>query len=240
MRGRFELRKSILKHLSYANIASTLALVFAMAGGAIAANHYLINSTRQINPVVLKKLKGASGKPGARGATGATGAAGSPGREGPAGKAGDTGSSDGYESFTKRVGDIPNGGLTVLGNLSVPAGSYLVSAKMWGGKQRLGTGASHLRTVEQRDRRQRLQPCDCRADRSDAVQRAGDAVAATSCNAENGRRLVDRVRHESRGSRSRRLEHAGGLRRFAVGSAGEVAGDGGSDSMPSSCSAAAL
>jgi hypothetical protein len=41
---------SIRKHLSYANIVATLALVFAMGGSAIAAKHYLINSTRQINP----------------------------------------------------------------------------------------------------------------------------------------------------------------------------------------------
>ena len=36
--------------LTYANVAATLALVFSMTGGALAAKHYLINSTRQINP----------------------------------------------------------------------------------------------------------------------------------------------------------------------------------------------
>ena len=58
------------RHLNYANVIATLALVFAMSGGALAANHYLINSTKQINPKVLKKLKGNSqGKTGATGRT---------------------------------------------------------------------------------------------------------------------------------------------------------------------------
>ncbi len=33
------------RRLSYANVTATLALVFAMSGGAMAANHYLITST---------------------------------------------------------------------------------------------------------------------------------------------------------------------------------------------------
>jgi hypothetical protein len=53
-----------------------LALVLAMSGGALAASHYLINSTRQISPKVLTKLKGNTGQLGATGATGAAGAAG--------------------------------------------------------------------------------------------------------------------------------------------------------------------
>ena len=50
------------KRLSYANVTATLALVFAMSGGAMAANSYLINSTKQINPKVLKKLTGNAGQ----------------------------------------------------------------------------------------------------------------------------------------------------------------------------------
>jgi|CZKG01.1.fsa_nt_gi hypothetical protein len=46
---------------SYANVTATLALLFAMSGGALAANHYLISSTKQINPSVLMKLKGSTG-----------------------------------------------------------------------------------------------------------------------------------------------------------------------------------
>ena len=39
---------SIRKHLSYANVVATFALVFAMGGSAIATKHYLITSTKQI------------------------------------------------------------------------------------------------------------------------------------------------------------------------------------------------
>src|SRR3984893_10784001 len=82
---------SLRKHFGYANVVATLALVFAMSGGALAANHYLINSTKQINPKVLKKLKGNAGKTGATGATGAQGKEGPTGKEGAAGKEGATG-----------------------------------------------------------------------------------------------------------------------------------------------------
>jgi hypothetical protein len=63
-------------HLSYANVVATLALVFAMSGGALAAHHYLITSTKQISPKVLRKLKGNRGPKGADGATGNEGAKG--------------------------------------------------------------------------------------------------------------------------------------------------------------------
>src|SRR5437879_2507290 len=74
--------------ISYANVAATLALVFSMSGGALAAKHYLVNSTNQISPKVLKKLKGKTGKTGATGAIGATGATGTTGKEGLPGKEG--------------------------------------------------------------------------------------------------------------------------------------------------------
>jgi hypothetical protein len=44
------------KHLTYANVAATLALVFAMSGGALAAKHYLVTKTSQISPKVLKSF----------------------------------------------------------------------------------------------------------------------------------------------------------------------------------------
>jgi len=82
---------SLRRHLNYANVVATLALVFAMSGGALAASHYLINSTKQINPKVLKKLKGNAGKTGPTGPQGANGAAGGtgpPGSKGATGAAG--------------------------------------------------------------------------------------------------------------------------------------------------------
>lgn len=77
---------TIRKHFGYTNIAVTLALVFAMTGGAYAASKYLITSTKQISPKVLKAL---AGKPGPKGSAGAVGAA------GPAGARGETGAPGG-------------------------------------------------------------------------------------------------------------------------------------------------
>src|SRR2546423_15696216 len=88
-------RKSSLRwlrgRLNYANVAATLALFFAMTGGALAARHYLINSTKQINPKVLKKLRGRTGRTGATGKEGAVGKEGAPGKEGAQGKEGPQG-----------------------------------------------------------------------------------------------------------------------------------------------------
>lgn len=84
--------------LTYANVAATIALLLSMSGGALAATHYLINSTRQINPRVLKELRGARGARGARGETGATGATGAAGPLGPVGSTGATGSPGGKGS----------------------------------------------------------------------------------------------------------------------------------------------
>jgi hypothetical protein len=94
------------KRLSYANVTATLALVFAMSGGAMAANSYLINSTKQINPKVLKKLKGNAGKAGANGASGANGANGAVGATGPQGAGGKEGSpgKEGKEGSTGKEG----------------------------------------------------------------------------------------------------------------------------------------
>ena len=86
-------------HLSPATAIATLALVFAMTGGAYAAKKYIITSTKQISPSVLKALKGASGKSGVNGTNGAQGpagpagaaGAGSAGKEGPKGETGKEG-----------------------------------------------------------------------------------------------------------------------------------------------------
>ncbi|HEY1451131.1 MAG TPA: hypothetical protein VGF47_09265 [Solirubrobacteraceae bacterium] len=78
----------IRRRLSYANVVATLALLFAMSGGALAANHYLVNSTKQINPKVLKKLRGVRGARGSTGQAGPTGAQGAKGVAGPKGSDG--------------------------------------------------------------------------------------------------------------------------------------------------------
>ncbi|HWY19437.1 MAG TPA: hypothetical protein VNY27_12090 [Solirubrobacteraceae bacterium] len=82
------LLSAIRKRLTYANVAVTLVLVFAMSGGAYAASKYVITSTKQIKPSVLAQLRG---KPGASGAPGPAGAAGAAGPQGAAGAGGSQG-----------------------------------------------------------------------------------------------------------------------------------------------------
>jgi len=101
----------IRRHLSYANVAATLALVFAMGGGAIAATGGFSSGGKlqacvneegrmkllQAGQHCKKGQKGVSwnqvGPAGAPGATGATGAPGAPGAPGPIGHEGLTGKS---------------------------------------------------------------------------------------------------------------------------------------------------
>ncbi len=71
-----------------ATVIAGLALVFAMAGGAYAAKKYLITSTKQISPSVLKQLQGKAGAAGAAGTPGVAGAQGPAGPAGPAGPGG--------------------------------------------------------------------------------------------------------------------------------------------------------
>lgn len=93
-------------HWSPSAVIATLALVFAMSGGAYAAGRYVITSTKQISPKVLSALRGkagANGTPGAvgpaggvgpvgaQGLVGATGVEGPRGKEGPAGENGEAG-----------------------------------------------------------------------------------------------------------------------------------------------------
>jgi Collagen triple helix repeat (20 copies) len=83
------MKSRMSRRISYSSVVATIALVFAMSGGAMAAGHYLIDSTKQISPKVLKKLRGNTGP---RGATGSQGATGTTGPEGPAGTPGSPGS----------------------------------------------------------------------------------------------------------------------------------------------------
>jgi hypothetical protein len=113
------------RRITYANVAATLALVFSMTGGALAANHYLINSTKQINPKVLKKL---------RGRTGATGKLGAAGPQGAAGKNGVNGERGPSNAFSLNSGNdiqawpaTPNERATVL-SLSLPAGNFAITS----------------------------------------------------------------------------------------------------------------
>ena len=101
--------RSITRHLSYANVASTLALVFAMGGGAYAAlapvhDGIIHTCFRKSNGVLRVVRAGARcgrherplafnqrGPVGRRGATGAQGPTGKTGATGKTGKTGRTG-----------------------------------------------------------------------------------------------------------------------------------------------------
>jgi Collagen triple helix repeat (20 copies) len=74
-----------MRHLSYANVVATLALILATTGTAIAGSHYLITSTSQIKPSVRRALHGARGPAGAQGPQGVAGLQGLPGLQGPRG-----------------------------------------------------------------------------------------------------------------------------------------------------------
>ncbi|HEY5194652.1 MAG TPA: hypothetical protein VIJ39_12370 [Solirubrobacteraceae bacterium] len=81
----------ISKRFTYANVALTLALVLTMSGGAYAASKYIITSTKQISPKVIKALEGKTGSKGQAGTPGPAGLAGSKGETGAAGAKGDVG-----------------------------------------------------------------------------------------------------------------------------------------------------
>src|SRR5579875_668496 len=87
----FEAAGRLRRHLRLANLLLAAALFFSMGGVAIAAHHYLITSTKQISPKVLRKLHGRQGPPGASGPTGPAGPAGLVGPPGLTGTAGPTG-----------------------------------------------------------------------------------------------------------------------------------------------------
>jgi Collagen triple helix repeat (20 copies) len=101
----------IRRHFNATGLVAVLALVLAMSGGAFAAGRYLITSTKQIKPSVLKQLQGKAGAAGTQGpagpagpagpqgSAGAKGEPGAPGKEGPPGKNGENGK-DGTTGFT--------------------------------------------------------------------------------------------------------------------------------------------
>jgi hypothetical protein len=78
----------VRKHFRPSTIIATLALVFALGGTSYAASTYLITSTNQLAPNVLKTLKGDRGPRGYVGATGGQGSTGLSGGSGPIGLTG--------------------------------------------------------------------------------------------------------------------------------------------------------
>jgi hypothetical protein len=118
--------KTLWRHINYASVVATLALLFALAGGAVAAQRYLINSTGQINPKVLKKLRGRTGPAGRPGVTGAQGSPGTNGSPGAAGAVGAGGTARAY-GVVKADGTIVASKTKGLTARSLGSGSYCVT-----------------------------------------------------------------------------------------------------------------
>ena len=113
--------------------------MLAMSGGAWAAKKYLITSTAQIKPSVLKELKGPAGSKGVPGAGGTAGAPGPQGPQGPQGAPGAPGAPgkegvEGKEGKTGQTGftEVLPSGETETGTWSVgliaPATEQIVIA----------------------------------------------------------------------------------------------------------------
>jgi hypothetical protein len=88
-------------------IISVIALVLAMTGGAWAASKYIITSTKQIKPSVLKSLKGKTGPQGPAGPQGSAGPAGAKGADGAPGANGQSVTNTALEPGNE---DCPEGG----------------------------------------------------------------------------------------------------------------------------------
>lgn len=115
----------ITRRFSPSMAVALLALFFAFGGGAYAAKHYLITSTKQIKPSVLKQLRGAVGKTGATGPAGPQGPQGVAGTPGAPGAPGGRGPSDVYYN----TNDAESGfGSADSVALALPAGDYEVHA----------------------------------------------------------------------------------------------------------------
>lgn len=81
------------------NLIAWLALFVARGGTSLAASHYVINSTKQISPSLLKKLQGRVGKSGPQGAISPQGPKGAMGLNGSEGAPGAIGPSDGIVHY---------------------------------------------------------------------------------------------------------------------------------------------
>ena len=123
----------IRSRLTPSTVIATLALLFAITGGAYATKRYLITSRAQISPKVLQGLQGKTGATGPAGLAGPTGHPGATGDTGPRGEKGEAGSpgangKDGTsgESVTNRAfvgpaGDCSEGGTELKVGAGVPS-----------------------------------------------------------------------------------------------------------------------
>ena len=136
-------------------LVACLALCVAMAGTAFGASKSDSGSSTAAVSKKQKAKRGPRGKQGPQGATGpkgddgAKGATGPKGADGAKGAEGPRGPSNGYQSFKNSLGTLPTS-LAAVGTLTVPEGSYLVSAKLGienTGTERIKTTCTLTNTV---------------------------------------------------------------------------------------------
>jgi hypothetical protein len=122
---------------SLGGLMASLALLIVLGGSATAASHYLITSTSQIKPSVLKKLEGRAGTNGTPGSPGTPGVPGAPGVQGVQGPPGPSnlsglttvvGPTDDVAGTEKETGGIIGGA-----EAKCPEGSRAVSGGGYGG-----------------------------------------------------------------------------------------------------------
>jgi hypothetical protein len=139
------------RHLTYANVAASLALFLALGGAAYAATQLPKNSvgTNQIRKEavtagkIAKKTRqqlqgqrgpagqqGPQGKTGKQGAKGATGAIGARGAQGNTGAPGIDGTGPAYEAVAKPTSPTAIGTNTQVVGLTLAQGQYATSANV--------------------------------------------------------------------------------------------------------------
>lgn len=141
------MRSLLRNRLGIPGVIAVIALVFAMAGGALAAKGVIITKLSQISPKVQKKLKGKAGPQGPQGPQGPkgdpgpAGNAGSAGSQGPAGPVGATGAT----GATGVTGKTVTGATGVTGSTG-PTGP--LSTTLISGMTETGTWSMGGYTVE--------------------------------------------------------------------------------------------
>lgn len=95
---------------SAAMVVALVALFVALGGTGLAASRYLITSTKQIKPSVLRSLHGREGQEGPQGPQGNTGAIGPAGPTGPVG--GEANLRKLCSAILTESSELPPGGVT--------------------------------------------------------------------------------------------------------------------------------
>jgi hypothetical protein len=98
-----------MKRPSPATAIACVAVFFSLGGAALAAGHYLITSTSQIKPSVLKQLHGSQGPAGRQGLAGTPGLPGATGAPGASGAAGAAGAAGSFNPATIVYGGVASG-----------------------------------------------------------------------------------------------------------------------------------